>query len=105
MLRRRPGAREFPVAGKGDDKERHEMPCEAEEQPHAPRRQHQHDDCGDRERLQQQCVPVRDQWSTLKYKDPGEQIKREGNNPKQGRGCDVGRNIGGDGNEESRWDG
>ncbi len=59
----------------------------------------------DGEGLQEQHPCMGQQWARLKHQHPCQQIKRQRQHPKQGRGGNVGGNMRGDGDQQARGDG
>ena len=65
----------------------------------------QHHDAGDRQRLRQQHPFVRQQRPRLEHQHPGQQIQRQRQHPQQRRGGDVGGNMRGHRDQQSRGNG
>ncbi len=59
----------------------------------------------DGEGLQEQHPCMGQQWARLKHQHPCQQIKRQRQHPQQGRGGNVGGNMRGDGDQQTRGDG
>jgi hypothetical protein len=102
IFRRRPGARELAMAGHRDHQEAQQMAAQRQQQILFAADREQHNHAGNRQRLQHQHPFVRQQRARLEHQHPGQEIERQRQHPQQRRRGDVGGNMRGHRDQQTR---